>query len=54
MKNSKSIIRRMKSDKKTVVLSDEELWSRSASDSAWNNPKDEKAEKFYEKRKRKK
>ncbi len=44
-----SIVRTMEQDKKTV-LSDEELWSRSASESAWNNPKDEKAEKFYEKR----
>ena len=45
-----SIVRTMESDKKTAALSDEELWSRSASDSAWNNPQDDKAEKFYEKR----
>ena len=44
-----SIVKTMESDKK-AALSDEELWSRSASDSAWNNPQDDKAEKFYEKR----
>ncbi|MCX6772647.1 MAG: hypothetical protein NTV88_02660 [Candidatus Micrarchaeota archaeon] len=33
--------------KKPSEMNDEELWSRSASDSAWNNPKDEAASKFY-------
>jgi hypothetical protein len=43
-----TVVRSMETEK--LQLGDEELWSRSAADSAWNNPKDDAAEKFYVKR----
>lgn len=33
--------------KKLSEMSDADLWSMAAMESAWNNPKDDAAEKFY-------